>query len=767
MRSSDRSKRTIRPQIELLEDRLVPAVTQLGSTITALNNTGWYPPDTGVAAGPNYVVETVNERMAIYNKSTGAPAGNPENLGTLFAGFYSGSLGPFDPQVMYDDSAGRFVIAAPTTSGTSGNGPFTAYIDFAVSNTSDPTQGWTTRQIEVDQGGANWVDNGKLGYNADALVYSGNRYGSAGGVMVLSIDKTTLGNSTWTSYLVDESGFSTIPARMHPNGLAAGGPMYFVESSWSGGSSVTVLKMTNVLSPNPSFAPTTLGTNSYAQSSITQPGGGSISFDCRTLDVEWDNNNMAAAWNSQAGSDAAAFWIEFSTNGTPSVTQQGTIQPGSGISTAMPAIAIDAGGDIALTYIQSSATKSPSAYITGRLASDPVNTIPSGNTTEIQPGTASFSGGRIGDYAGLSLDSPASNKFWAANEYGLAGVAGNWGTAIAELQIATNSSVTPPTIDSVTASLYSTTSSSNLSVTAHDATSGGTDLSYSWSVLTAPAGAQAPTFSNTTVTNPSVTFHAAGTYTIQVAVSNLGGTATSGTAGEPDNLTITVTQTATGISVSPATASLLDGTRQTFTATEVDQFGNAMASQPATGFTWSVTGTGTGTITATGPSTSTTYIAPSSGTGSNTVKATADGLTGSATVSYGSVPVAPSSLTATVISSRQVNLSWSDASNNSNNVNGFIIQRSTNGGSWVQIATVVGANANSYSDTTVQKRHTYQYRIAAYNSFGNSGWTTSTTVSTPNHDPGSTDSGDQAVVWVGPTGENDSWHRFSFYRQLS
>jgi len=752
-RSRGRWNRTFRPQIEFLEDRVVPAVSQVGSTIAALNNTGWYPPDTGVAAGPtniggtSYVVETVNEELGIYNKTTGALVSS-ENLSTLFSGFYMGSLNAFDPQVMYDDSAGRFVIAAPTTSST-GNGPYTAYIDFAVSKTSDPTQGWTTQQIEVDQGGTNWVDNGKLGYNADAWVYSGNRFGNAGGVMVLSIDKSSIGNSTWTSYLVDESGFSTIPARMH--GSAAGDPMWFVESNWSGGSSVTVLKMTNVLSSNPTFTSTSLSTNSYAQSTITQPGG-SIGFDCRTLNVEWNNNNLAAAWNSQSGNDAAAFWIEFSTGGVkPAVSEQGTIQPGSGTSTSMPSIAVDAGGEVALSYIQSSASQYPSMYIAGRLANDPANTM-TGNT-EVQAGNANFSGSRIGDYAGMSLDPSSSNTFWAANEYGLSGVAGNWGTAIAELQITTNSSVAPPTIDSVTASpttLDGTTgATSSLSVTAHDATAGGSDLSYSWSVFSEPSGVQNPTFSASTSTTTNVTFHAAGTYIIQIAVSNPGGTVSSGTAGEPNNVTITVNQTATSISMSPATASLVDGTSQQFTATELDQFGNAMTSQP--GFTWSPNAPNG------------LFTAPSSGSGGNIkVTASADGLTGTATVSYGTVPAAPSNLKATAVSARQVNLTWTD---NSSNETGFIIQRSTNNGSsWVQIATV-GVNVTTYSDTTVQKKHTYEYRVIAYNAFGNSSPSNMATITTPTHDPGST-SDDQAVVWVGPSGADESWHRFSVFRQL-
>src|SRR5438552_616890 len=89
--ASARVKRSFRPRVEALEDRLVPAVNLLGSA-TGLNNTGWYPPDTGVAAGPNHVVETVNERLGIYNKSTGALVSS-QDLSSLFSGFYSGSIG--------------------------------------------------------------------------------------------------------------------------------------------------------------------------------------------------------------------------------------------------------------------------------------------------------------------------------------------------------------------------------------------------------------------------------------------------------------------------------------------------------------------------------------------------------------------------------------------------------------------------------------------------------------------------------------------------
>jgi alpha-tubulin suppressor-like RCC1 family protein len=80
-------------------------------------------------------------------------------------------------------------------------------------------------------------------------------------------------------------------------------------------------------------------------------------------------------------------------------------------------------------------------------------------------------------------------------------------------------------------------------------------------------------------------------------------------------------------------------------------------------------------------------------------------------------PIAPVSLSLIVISSSQINLSWTD---NSFNETGFIIERKTGvTGEWQQIGTV-GANITSYSDAEALPGNTYYYRVCAYNSFGNS-----------------------------------------------
>jgi transcriptional regulator CtsR len=86
----------------------------------------------------------------------------------------------------------------------------------------------------------------------------------------------------------------------------------------------------------------------------------------------------------------------------------------------------------------------------------------------------------------------------------------------------------------------------------------------------------------------------------------------------------------------------------------------------------------------------------------------------------GPPPAAPSNLTATVVSSSQINLSWQD---NSNNETGFAIERKTGaGGTYAQIATV-GANVTSYNSTTLSASTLYYYRVRAYNANGNSGYT--------------------------------------------
>ncbi|MFM1770742.1 MAG: hypothetical protein RJA22_3271 [Verrucomicrobiota bacterium] len=90
-------------------------------------------------------------------------------------------------------------------------------------------------------------------------------------------------------------------------------------------------------------------------------------------------------------------------------------------------------------------------------------------------------------------------------------------------------------------------------------------------------------------------------------------------------------------------------------------------------------------------------------------------------------PSAPSALTATAASSTRVDLAWTD---NAGNETGFKIERSLNGGAFVQVATV-GANVTTYADTGVSGGNSYAYRVRASNAYGDSAYTDPASASTP------------------------------------
>jgi subtilisin family serine protease len=83
-------------------------------------------------------------------------------------------------------------------------------------------------------------------------------------------------------------------------------------------------------------------------------------------------------------------------------------------------------------------------------------------------------------------------------------------------------------------------------------------------------------------------------------------------------------------------------------------------------------------------------------------------------------PSAPSGLSATPISASQINLAWTD---NSNNETGFSLERCTGAActNFVQIATLA-ANTTSYQNIGLASSTTYRYQVRAANGSANSGY---------------------------------------------
>src|SRR5207245_209698 len=86
------------------------------------------------------------------------------------------------------------------------------------------------------------------------------------------------------------------------------------------------------------------------------------------------------------------------------------------------------------------------------------------------------------------------------------------------------------------------------------------------------------------------------------------------------------------------------------------------------------------------------------------------------------VPQPPTGLTATTVSTSQINLSWTAPANNGGSViTGYKIERSTNGGTtWSTIESNTASTATTFSDTGLTASTTYMYRVSAINSVGTS-----------------------------------------------
>jgi len=93
----------------------------------------------------------------------------------------------------------------------------------------------------------------------------------------------------------------------------------------------------------------------------------------------------------------------------------------------------------------------------------------------------------------------------------------------------------------------------------------------------------------------------------------------------------------------------------------------------------------------------------------------------------GSVPSAPTGLSATAVSSSEISLTWTD---NSDNEDGFKIERKEAGETYSVLVTV-GTGVTSYNNIFLLSNTTYYYRVRAYSSLGFSDYSNEVSATTP------------------------------------
>jgi hypothetical protein len=411
--------------------------TQMFATITA---TGWNPPDPTLAVGPNHVVVTVNSRIAFYTKagaqtftsaldSSGSP-GFFEPLGA--AGFV------FDPKCVYDHFAQRFVVVALETYGTT-----EAWIDIAVSATSDPNGTWykyrTDAVLTIGTSTA-WWDFPGLGYDQNGYYVTGNLFGlnpASGyygfGLRVFDKSSMLAGGTATYNTLRTASGYVVEPA-IH---LGATGPTTPYMVTINNSTSLTVYAVNNPLT-TPTLTTTSVTTPSYTgDSGAPTINGSSLSNAGMTMPM-WRNGKLYVCHNAAVGGRNVARWHELNVgtwpaSGTVTRTQSGDIDAGGLNWTVFPAIGVNTLGELGVALGVTSAQTRVGAAVAGRKATDPAGRM--GVPTVVKSGDAD-GGGRWGDYYSVAVDPTDDTTFWAIGEY--QGTSG-WRTWVSSFVVGTMS----------------------------------------------------------------------------------------------------------------------------------------------------------------------------------------------------------------------------------------------------------------------------------------------------------------------------------------
>ncbi len=166
---------------------------------------------------------------------------------------------------------------------------------------------------------------------------------------------------------------------------------------------------------------------------------------------------------------------------------------------------MDGSGDVAVGYSVSSGTVYPSVAYTGRLAGDPLGTLPEGEST-MRSGSGSQTkakGGssltRWGDYSALAVDPVDDCTFWYTDEYLATTGAFNWQTRIGSFRFASCGCASNPTAVASGSAAICAGKSTSLSG------SGGVSCSWSPSTGLSNASSCSPTASPAATTTYTLT----------------------------------------------------------------------------------------------------------------------------------------------------------------------------------------------------------------------------------------------------------------------
>lgn len=451
-------------------------------TNTGLNGSRFIPPDPHGAVGPDHAI-SIGNAIIEWRPKVGITS-TPQFQSSL-KGFFSALAGSppgpaagttlstncFDPKVIYDQYAGRFVVVTLERWDVAiGNASNQSRILVAISKTSNPNDGFWFHAIDSKiniAGSDRWIDYPGVAVDDKALYITGNMFsfgaGAYAGVRLWIINKapTYAGPNNNIALTVHDpytaagaAGLATTTQPAHMFGVLPTGfdarPLGTFLVSYSGLSDgineyIDLVQVTDPLGV-PAFQLQQLFAGDIDNTAVVTPDAPQLGSafpietnDRRALNAVWRGGNvyMCAELVPPAGADAAqttAHWWRVSTASMVALAlaDQGNVGAedlGAGTHTFYPSVMVDCQLNMAMGFSASNAAIFCGAYYTTRLVSDPAGTVSATGTLQagLDDYKRFFSGprNRWGDYSGIAICPRGEADFWVFNEYaGIGGTAG-------------------------------------------------------------------------------------------------------------------------------------------------------------------------------------------------------------------------------------------------------------------------------------------------------------------------------------------------------
>ena len=458
---------------------------------------GNVPPDPELAAGSSHIIAVVNVALEVYNKS-GTSLTGPVTFASFFAPL-STCTGFFDPNVLYDEAADRYII------GIDSNG---THYCVAVSQTGNPMGVWNLYAFSTVSG-VDFFDYPHAGVGQDAIymganIFDPNFFKES---RVWALDKNAMYNGLpATAVSIGLGATEDTPQPLHLHGWSEGtwptaGPHYFFTATNYNGATYSVFSWADPFGAN-NWQPvgtvnlvTSTGVAAGFPVDVPQSGGSAIQAnDWRPNDFEYSKGyawtTMTIACNPGAGTVNCVRWAKI--NPTNASVVDSGVFASNGEYRTFPNLAVNQCEDMAVGYTKSSSSSFPSIYVTGRQSGDPAGTLQSESL--LKAGEITYTAfdsvpRRWGDYTGMTID-PDGTTFWYLGEYSknTGTTNGRWGNYIGSYSYnCTLATPTPTPTSTATATATATATTTATATPTTTATTTATATATTTATATATA----------------------------------------------------------------------------------------------------------------------------------------------------------------------------------------------------------------------------------------------------------------------------------------